>query len=163
MAYRVNSPYDYMTQDLANDKARLFALEEIWDDEVENDQYENLRAVTTLDWDHGLDLCFVLKDLMDEIDEEAEQFEGKPAREPGHQGLAARQWGEARAGAVQRLVSRGKTWSTLAEVISLAGGLPTAVTTAVYGELARQGIDVQGAAPSGPAVSTTHASESAGE
>jgi hypothetical protein len=144
MGYRTFPPHDYFTQDLANGKVRLFALETVVNDEVDNDEYDNLRAVATLDWDYGQDLCVDLKDVMFEIDREAERLEGRPISRPGEQGKAARQWAEARARAVQQLTASEAGWPVLEGVISFCRPpeVPNAVATAVFADLARQGIDV---------------------
>ncbi len=161
MGYRTLPPHDYFTQDLANGKVRLFALEEVVNDKVKNDHYDNLRAVATMDWDHGQDLCDFLKDVMLEIDEEAERLAGKPTFIPGEQGLAARQWGHARAEAVRHLIGSGKKWPSLEAVIRFSrSSFPAAVTTAVSAELALQGIEVKTVLSDS---STTPLADSAGQ
>ena len=161
MGYRTLPPHDYFTQDLANGKVRLFALEEVVNDKAQNDHYDNLRAVATMDWDYGQDLCDFLKDVMLEIDEEAERLAGKPISIPGEQGSAARQWGDARARAVRQLTGPGRKWPSLEVVIGFSrSSLPTAVTTAVLAELALQGIEVT-SVPSDS--STTPLPDSAGQ
>ena len=143
MGYRALPPHDYFTQDLANGKVRLFALEAVVNDQADNDHYDNLRAVATLDWDYGQDLCGFLEDVMFEIDHEAERLEGKPNPGPSEHGKTARSWADARARAVQQLTAAGKYWPSLATVIGFSrSSLPTAVWTAVSAELALQGIDV---------------------
>jgi hypothetical protein len=156
IGYRTLPPHDYFTQFLANGKVRLFALEEVITD---YDDFENLRAVATLDWDDGLELCDFLKDVMDEIDEETGRLERDvtPNSAPAS---AARRSPAARARAVQQLMAPGKKWPSLETVIAFSRSLPTAVTTAVLTDLARQGIDVAAVAVSPPSSS---GSDSVGE
>ncbi|MGY1659657.1 hypothetical protein ACI78Q_00345 [Geodermatophilus sp. SYSU D00705] len=137
MTYASNPPHDYLTQDLANGKVRILALEEVVDAES-NDDYENLRAVTSLDWALGLDLCYTMKDLTDEIATVAAQLEDgltpkdRAARRPS---------AAARVRAARHLASPGQEAPVLRELIALSGHTPAAVATAVLAELDRLGMD----------------------
>jgi hypothetical protein len=158
IGYRTLPPHDYLTQDLANGKVRIFALEEVVTD---YDDYDNLRAVATLDWDYGQDLCDFLKDVLFEIDKAAGRIDGHQTPDPAQPMSAGRPSAEARVRAVQQLTAPGTRWPVLEAVISFCRPpVPNAVATAVFADLARQGIDVAAVAVT---LSSTSTAESVGE
>ena len=142
MGYHTLPPHDYLTQDLANGNVRLFALEEVVNDEDPKDRYDNLRAVAKLDWAHGQELCDFLDDLFWEIDQEAERLAGEQDDYSALRAPAGRLNPELRARAIHSLMAPGKERPMLDTVIAFAQVLPQAVTIAVFAELQRLGIDV---------------------
>jgi hypothetical protein len=142
MGYRTLPPHDYLTQDLANGNVRLFALEEVVNEENPKDRYDNLRAVATLDWAHGLELCDFLDDLFWEIDQEVERLDVAQGPGGSRRASADRPSVELRKRAIRALLRPGKDRPMLDTVIGFSRTLPRAVATAVFAELERLGIDV---------------------
>ncbi len=142
MGYRTLPPHDYLTQDLANGNVRLFALEEVVNEENPKDRYDNLRAVATLDWAHGLELCDFLDDLFWEIDQEAKRLNAGQGPGGSRRGPVDRPSVDLRERAVRALMAPGKERPMLGTVVGFSRTLPRAVATAVFAELARLGIDV---------------------